>query len=376
LKENLSLQPARYMRKLFLTDVNYEHRVFGLDLFRATAILLVVYFHSRFLLEHTPFDGFPWTRLVDGVELFFVLSGFLIGSILIRLFHENEKPKISALANFWKRRWFRTLPAYFLVLLLNILFIKMDWIGSKLENFNFSFFFFLQNFSEPFTGFFWESWSLSIEEWFYIFFPVLFFVLRIFIKNKYSFLISIVLMIVLPLMYRISISDINADGFNWDIRFRKTVLCRLDAIIYGALAAWIKFYYPLSWKRSSWFTLATGIIATWFVLNYQQDYNSYYMKTFYFSLIPLCMMLFLPAADSLKKSKGIFRSCITHISLISYSMYLIHLSLVAFVILHRFMPETETERYIYFTGYWLVTILASALLYKYFEKLITGLREK
>lgn len=370
------MRAIRTIKKLFLTEINYENRVFGLDLFRATAILLVVYFHGRFLLEETSLAGFPWTRLTDGVELFFVLSGFLIGSILIRQFPENEKPELKELLHFWKRRWFRTLPAYYLVLMLNVLFVKMDWIGGNIENFNYSFIFFLHNFSEPFVDFFWESWSLSVEEWFYIFFPVLFFLLRIFIKNKNAFLICILMMILFPLLYRISISEIQVDGFGWDVRFRKTVLCRLDAIIYGALAAWVKFYHPQLWKKATWFCLVAGIISAWFLLNKHQDYNSPFMKTIYFSLIPICMMLFLPAADLLKKGKGILRSIITHISLISYSMYLINLSLIAGVIMHGYMPVTSTERYIYFIGYWIITLAASAILYKYFEKPVTGLREK
>lgn len=306
--------------------------------------------------------------------MFFVLSGFLIGSILIKQFPDNGFPKFKTLLHFWKRRWFRTLPAYYLVLLLNILFIEWDLIGSDINAFNYKFLFFLQNFNEPFIGFFWESWSLSVEEWFYIFFPLLFFLTRIFLSNKISFLVSILALIVAPLIYRISISHIVVDDFHWDILYRKTVLCRLDAIIFGVLAAWIKFYYPNFFKKCAWICLICGIIGSWLIMNNYSDYNSMYMKTYFFSLLPFIMMLFLPAADLLKKGKGFVRNAITHISLISYSMYLIHLSLIAFVILHGNMPETLVEKYTWFFSYWIVTISVSALLYKYFEKPITELR--
>ena len=141
--------------------------MYGLDAFRAIAILIVVRGHGG-LVSGDLFSGFPSIPLIDGVELFFVLSGFLIGSILIKTLESEKKLNLSSLVNFWKRRWFRTLPNYYLILFINFLLVKYEYINGDIQRFTYKFLFFLQNFSEGFVDFFWESWSLSIEEWFYI----------------------------------------------------------------------------------------------------------------------------------------------------------------------------------------------------------------
>jgi hypothetical protein len=63
---------------------NNTTRNFGLDLFRALAIVLVVLSHGKFLLNGTVLENFPFVKMLDGVDLFFVLSGFLIGGILLK----------------------------------------------------------------------------------------------------------------------------------------------------------------------------------------------------------------------------------------------------------------------------------------------------
>lgn len=146
-----------------ITQLN--KRVYGLDVFRAVAIILVVHGHGRFMLKGTPLQNFPWIKLFDGVELFFVLSGFLIGTILIKLAEKNNfKLGVNDVTAFWKRRWFRTLPNYYLVLFVNVLFVKYSITDGDLQQYNLNFLFFLQNFKTPLVGFFWESWSLPIEE--------------------------------------------------------------------------------------------------------------------------------------------------------------------------------------------------------------------
>ncbi len=71
-------------------DLNYEKRTYGLDLFRAVAITLVVFGHGL-SISGDLFQSFPTIPMIDGVDLFFVLSGFLIGSILIKTIEENKQ---------------------------------------------------------------------------------------------------------------------------------------------------------------------------------------------------------------------------------------------------------------------------------------------
>jgi len=141
----------------------YNH---GLDLVRSAAILLVLFSHtadwwmgaSRATEISSAYVG----RI--GVEAFFSLSGFLIGGILLRTMDAGfDGP---ALLRFWCRRWMRTLPAYWVVIgLLCWHFGVMDWRSPV----------FLQNFVPrtqwaPLTP---HTWSLSLEEWFYLVVPLL-----------------------------------------------------------------------------------------------------------------------------------------------------------------------------------------------------------
>ena len=100
------------------------NRVYGLDILRALAIFFVVLAHGDKLMPPERYKYFHYI-VFDGVAIFFVLSGFLIGGILIKILNEKELT-FSGMLNFWKRRWFRTLPNYFLILsiliILNILF--------------------------------------------------------------------------------------------------------------------------------------------------------------------------------------------------------------------------------------------------------------
>src|SRR5690349_15328487 len=118
-------------------------RVFGLDVMRALAIMLVVLRHSEYMLwEHWP--RFPWIPFIDGVDLFFVLSGYLVGGILLR-YATTGAPSARRLLDFWQRRWLRTLPNYYLFLLVNIVLLYFGLSRGQLNYSALYYFFFLQN---------------------------------------------------------------------------------------------------------------------------------------------------------------------------------------------------------------------------------------
>lgn len=94
-------------------------RNFGLDIMRSVSILLVLLQHIGFYIS-----GLAPLRLGGvGVEVFFVLSGFLIGGILFKEIHKGNN-LFQTLKSFWIRRWFRILPLYYAVLLFK--FIALD----------------------------------------------------------------------------------------------------------------------------------------------------------------------------------------------------------------------------------------------------------
>ncbi|MGV9011700.1 MAG: acyltransferase family protein [Flavobacteriales bacterium] len=89
------------MKDVLKIEINPK-RIYGLDILRAFAIIFVVAGHGQYLLPKN--THFLHRILVfDGVSIFFVLSGFLIGGILIKLI-ENNPPTKALLLDFWIRR--------------------------------------------------------------------------------------------------------------------------------------------------------------------------------------------------------------------------------------------------------------------------------
>ncbi len=129
-------------------------RNFGLDLLRAAAITGVFLGHAVGALG----------RLTRFLDLFFVLSGFLIGSVYFR----SRKDGSFSPWKFWLSRWWRTLPPYYAALAIYALSIL--W-SPKNDLVDWKYVFFLQNFTGV-KGFF-PSWSLCIEEHFYLVLPLL-----------------------------------------------------------------------------------------------------------------------------------------------------------------------------------------------------------
>jgi len=336
-----------YIINIFKIETNYSNRVFGLDLMRAIAIIFVVIGHGS-MLEKADTD-FPWIKLIDGVELFFVLSGFLIGGILIKLLNQKDQFNFKTLKTFWIRRWFRTLPNYYLILIINIIFVYYGVINEEFEQFNWKFFFFLQNFTSSFYGFFWESWSLSVEEWFYILFPILLSLFYYILKKmkmckKDIFLLTIINFLSIPIILRHKFAaEIEVDAFWLGVKIYKVVIYRLDAIAFGLLAAFVKYYYPTSWYKSRNISFVLGIIISYIVLYSNWAPNDFDTKVYRITLQGIGCALLLAKFDSIKSAPLFITKAVTHISLISYSMYLINLALVAEVIRDNFPPQNAKE---------------------------------
>jgi len=345
---------------------NTTIRNFGLDLFRALAILMVVLTHGKFLLNGTVLENFPFFRMLDGVDLFFVLSGFLIGGIILRTMSEGMN--WLDVAHFWKRRWLRTLPNYYLILLLNFLFVSFGIISGDLTVFSWKFIVFLQNFSTPLIGFFWESWSLAVEEWFYILTPLLLWLLLKKFKLKVSFLIVTLALMLGPLLYRAYSFDATLDDFWFDVKVRKVVLMRLDSISFGLLLAWIYCYYKNIWDKWKYSALVFGMGIIIFLLNSGTANSSFYRQVFYFSLTPLAIALLLPWVEGITCKLKSLVAAVTHISKISYSMYLINLALVAQVIGLNFPVTGNADGITKYLIYWGIVIGASSILYYLVER--------
>jgi peptidoglycan/LPS O-acetylase OafA/YrhL len=364
----------------FLKPTYDKNRIFGLDLLRAIAILTVMLKHGKYLL---PDDFRPIHNYLnfDGVTIFFVLSGFLIGSIMIKSLDANE----FHLGKFWTRRWLRTIPPYFFVLsLLVILEITLN--NSNFLEFK-NYYLFSQNFFNMHDSFYPEAWSLSVEEWFYLSTPVIILFLTIFFEPKKSVLITIISIIILITSVRyyrylnIDIKSIN----HWALVFQKQVVTRLDSIMIGVFGAYIRFYFREFWNRIRKHALFMGILiflcSTIIYAKFLIPYQSLFYTVFKFSITSLATLLLLPFLSGLEStSKSISSKIITQISVISYSMYLIHLTLVQRWIIEKirwddFITIQYLNWLVPYLLFWILTLILSIILYKYIEAPVMKFRD-
>ncbi len=370
--------------RLLKIDIN-PNRAYGLDILRALAILFVVIGHGALLLPES-YKAFHRWIVFDGVTIFFVLSGFLIGNILIRQL-EKYQLNLKLLMHFWLRRWFRTLPNYFLILLLLIGLHQIYHPEVQLAEFK-RYFLFLQNFDRPHPPYFPEAWSLSIEEWFYLITPILLFliirVFRLSVQNAVLLVGGGILIFSLILRwYRFHEMEISTQ-VQWASYFRKQVITRLDSLMLGILAAYTQKYAANFWHSRKNVMFAIGVLIfllikglfLFEVINPLGSYNAIWS----FFISSLATALLLPFLSLLEKGKGWIYRNISRISLISYSMYLINLSLVQGFILpvidwEKWVTNPELIPFLNYGSFWLITIFGSVLLYKYFEIPLTSLRD-
>jgi len=323
--------------------------------------------------------------ILDGVTIFFVLSGFLIGRILIRDL-ETKGNKMSSLVSFWKRRWYRTLPNYFVVL---ILLTALHFLFSP----NFTFkdaalhFLFMQNLCWAPPWFFPEAWSISVEEWFYLSVPFLLFMLTRIpgLTVKHASLASILFILVASSILRVEhFYHLEAYDHTASSQISKTVIMRLDSIMYGMLGAYISFYYAEHWFRNRKRYLAIGsaltCLAQYLYLNFAGLYLIYH-NVFSFSLFSLAFLLLLPFLSTYHNSKTRIYNLISKLSLISYSLYLLHLTFIKGIVLvglDIILPDQlGAIRIVYeYILFWCLSLIASILLYKYWELPMMNLRDR
>ncbi|QEL18515.1 acyltransferase family protein [Limnoglobus roseus] len=301
-------------------------RKIGLDYVRSVAILLVVTCHlANDWYQARPAYIFPLGVL--GVELFFVLSGFLIGGIFLKQTVANgNRVTPNLVLVFWARRWLRTVPNYLLFLIVFAVLLPStpSWSAAAYLTFT-------QNLAWPIPPFYSVSWSLCVEEWFYLLFPVLCLIaFTVTGRVKYAFLTAALLLFVTPIGLRIAIGR----GQPWDDGVRKIVAYRLDAIMWGVLLAAAHRYRPdlFLYVQRRWVGIAGWasclLCCLWLAGRYageQTDFLSRPDDTLIFCAFSFSAALVVASASASGSVLRFLDRAALLTSLWSYSMYLCHI---------------------------------------------------
>lgn len=227
-----------------------QNRNQPLDILRGIAVLMVVVSHYTVVLP-------GGSALLDtgsvGVDLFFVLSGFLISGLL---FSEFKKTGTIDVKRFWIRRGFKIYPSFYTLIGLTIFVAVARTHRLPRELIHEAVF--LQNYL---PRFWFHTWSLAVEEHFYLFLPVLLLILSRVGKNtRNPFRVVPIISIGLSIICLYGRIVALRHGANWDQIAFPTHL-RIDALFAGVALGYYAHFNPESFRDAGkpW-VLALGVV--------------------------------------------------------------------------------------------------------------------
>lgn len=346
-------------------------RITELDGVRAIAIVLVLIWHygnNQVVYELNSFTKYfriLTSMFWSGVDLFFVLSGFLIGRILL-----INRDRSNYFSVFYLRRTFRIFPLYYF-LVFSFLICAYLGLGKYFPHLMsdphpaWSYLLFVQNYfmGEADFGAKWlgVTWSLAVEEQFYLLLPI-----TIYSTNFKKLPYLLVALILLAPLFRIILPSAHAFV---------SLLSRMDALLIGVLLAYLTLMpnaliilrNNLKYLYMAFVVLLAGVIT--FTILFADWYPSYvysWLAVFY------AVILLIALSDRNGLVAKILNSPILlKLGTISYGVYIFH-ELTTYL-LHQLLlnqsPRIASLKELAVTMLSLVvTILAATLSYHYFEK--------
>lgn len=302
-------------------------RIMDIELLRAVAVTGVLFHH----IQGMPFPG-GWPRLAAmsgsfqlwwGVDLFFAISGFVIGRSLIPQLRDCDSPRQfwAATRAFWIRRAFRLLPSAWLWLLLILLaaffFNRSGAFGSVQANVQATLAGFLQfanlRFADAFMRYEYGAsfvyWTLSLEEQFYLILPLLVFVSR-------RYLVWVLLAVVL------------VQFFTWRAVWLSVI--RTDALALGVLLSiWslCPGYWRFEPKWLRWPGLGVGLLAglggvmAWLAT---ESFNLSFYRLGVIAVLSAVLVWVASYDRDYLLPRGPLKTALTWVGSRSYGIYLIH----------------------------------------------------
>ncbi len=361
-------------------------RLHGLDTLRTCAILLVLAYHFTVVVSGADTFGFLSQIGWSGVDLFFVLSGYLIGNqIFASLIRQDFSLKI-----FYIRRFLRTLPNFYVVLALY--FLLPGFMGGKAPPELWRFLSFTQNLGLHTGTAFSHAWSLCIEEQFYLILPAVALVFLLAAKHcKKSMIYAWVLLIGLILSGMFLRAwlwqNLVIDAETYYNHIYYSSLGRFDELLPGVALALLKNYHRPLWQRLlSWgnqFLIAGTICVAlmWYLFanfHYVEGLGyTFTMTTVGYSFMAISFSVLVLAALSpaslLYKLK--IPGC-TQLATWSYAIYLVHKA-IFFIFKGPFKQAgIDLESPLAISVMMLSSLLAGYLLYLLIETPFMRLRDQ
>lgn len=339
----------------------------GLDVLRALAAMLVVFYHlfelgspaMKQLLLWPP-NPYGWV----GVDLFFVLSGFFIGRLVLE--PEQFRPGV-----FFVRRAFRILPAYYFSIAVIVLFLQPGLLFSTngwwhLVSHAFLFHNILPDHHGSINGVY---WTLAVEWQFYLLMLVAAPLLR-----SRAFIWVLLFALVACWSYRTSIYLHGSDNLILRFQHGTQLPGMLDLFVAGILAAKLSLRFPECLRRHSRLILTIGVFATVLALGYLQRHIGDYW-THAFSIVGTRSLLAigfgLLVLGMLHPPASLMAGCrflgLPQIGQCSYSLYLFHLPI--WLVMREHLPAQWgiNGMIVVLFVYLVATILVSRFVYRHIE---------
>ena len=341
--------------------IAYRPEIDGL---RAIAVGAVILYHAQItIFGHQPFKGG-----FIGVDIFFVISGYLITSIILK---ELVTTGAFSFKHFYERRVRRILPALLFVMLVSLPFAWMYLLPDSLINFSKSILYslgFSSNFYFHFSGQeynaqsalhipFLHTWSLSVEEQFYILFPV---VLLITFKYFRNYLIHI---LILGFIISLGMSEWTSRNYpSTSFYFLHT---RMWELLIGSILA----YFEITKGQRNKHQTANIILPSvgFILIGYSIIFfNNEMFHPSSITLLPVigtCLIIWFSSKDEIV-TKTLSSKLFVGIGLISYSLYLWHYPIFAFIRINNFINANISYKIILIFS----VLILSIFTYKFIEQ--------
>ena len=299
----------------------------SLDFLRGMAAFAVAIPH--YLTANAPFQPFAEAFAIGGVEVFFVLSGFVLAPQIVDWVVGKPWRNLGV---FLMRRWMRTIPPYVVAL------VVIAVLTGNLMTADFvRYLFYFENLfsSANHINFYPVAWSLAVEEWFYLLFaPALFLAARLLGREDRRLALTFaILVIVVVAALRFSFAP-----HDWDLNVRRVTLFRIDSIVWGFLLYLaLERREPIAlkaasgrWRLASLFALLAVAIPTELtitILAVEGDQSAQLAFPWVSAVFGMILVGVVWQAEGVFRNR-IVRGASFYLGRISYSVYLFHLILI------------------------------------------------